>query len=126
MKRTFRITAFAMALLFSTSHAEACKCGKESFSVKFDNASLVFLGTTTSDANGKYQFKIKKVWKGRIGEDDIVHTTEDCGYHFYPKTDYVVFANSEKGKFSTGMCSGSTPSTPTLLKWLDENHPVKK
>ncbi len=126
MKLVLLLKVFIVGQLLAASHAEACKCGKESFSVKFNNASLVFLGTSIPDAKGKYLFKIKKVWKGKIREDDFVHTSEDCGYHFHPKTDYVVFADTKSGKISTDMCSGSAPSTPTLLKWLDENRPAGK
>jgi hypothetical protein len=104
------------ALCLTASAASACTCvstNNPSDGVKsdLDSASVVFRGVVTEVKDlpsrpdlhrGRYAvtFHVSKYWKGNPGQEITLHILEpraDCiGAHFDARTEYLVFAKSQK------------------------------
>ena len=112
MKRTLFFTLF----LFASGNAAACKCLQYSIAERFAHASIVFVGSTTSDlslpgkAGETISFQVSRWLKGApspgatIAIDPLFET--DCTAPFISGVQLLVFASAQKtGAPIVGACS---------------------
>lgn len=65
---------------------------------------------TNQDGIGsiKVSFEVGQVWKGQIPQELLVETSDSsasCGYSFESGKEYLVYAYSNEGQLSVGLCS---------------------
>ncbi|HEY0606178.1 MAG TPA: hypothetical protein VGD58_24870 [Herpetosiphonaceae bacterium] len=56
----------------------------------------------------KVSFEVGQVWKGQIPQELLVETSSSsasCGYSFESGKEYLVYAYSNEGQLSVGLCS---------------------
>lgn len=111
------LLAFAFLFLtFGASEAFACSCAPPSQTTNddFQKATAVFVGRVLdvqrkeNAENITVKFAVQKYWKGKISNTVKVMTASNsaaCGVNFEVGKDYLVYANENNGKLSTGLCS---------------------
>lgn len=111
--------AAVLAGLLSAEVALACTCApppgpQESLAA----SDAVFTGTvvsvTPAPGNNQVVLRVEGVYKGaKCGEVTIVTASDEaaCGYTFQVGTSYLVYADKQKGKLSTNLCSRTKPTS---------------
>lgn len=108
------ILALALVLGFGLSDmALACTCAPPPPPAQArDAADSVFSGTVLSITPGKNGLDVKiqvdRSWKSARCGTVVVQTPPDsamCGYSFEVGKSYLIYADLEKGKLSTSLCS---------------------
>ena len=110
-----------LASVTQTSEARACSCMKLSPSEGLTSSYAVFTGEVIQIAPNKattfggieITLRVKKVWKGDIGEQVEVHTAASsaaCGYGFAKGETYLVYATrDEADPMRVSLCSRTAP-----------------
>lgn len=108
------ILALALVLGFGLSDmALACSCAPPPPPAQArDAADSVFSGTVVSVTPGKngldVEIQVDRSWKKARCGTVVVQTPSDsamCGYGFEVGKSYLVYADMQKGKLSTNLCS---------------------
>ncbi len=120
-KIIFTIFFFAFITVLSVINALACSCvPQESESIEkqvkeaYTNSTAVFVGEVVEviekpdTFNTEVKFKNVKSWKNEF-KDTVSITTGrgggDCGYEFEVGKKYLVYADGDKNKLSTNICT---------------------
>ncbi|HVS00951.1 MAG TPA: hypothetical protein VMW27_30300 [Thermoanaerobaculia bacterium] len=114
---TLSIT-LALSVLWGADAALACSCAPlpEPQQAK-DQAAAVFTGTvlgiTQEDNRRLVRLRVEESWKGaKCGE--VTVTTglgdADCGYAFQEGQTYLIYADKDRGKLTTNICSRTRPA----------------
>ena len=126
----------------SASVAYACSCiGYDSDEKHIQSTDVIFFGKAihtidmsqekdkpASWAEQSTQFNVIEIWKGKIEtQKTIYHSNGNicciCGLVFEPHEYYLVFARiNDKGKLSSGSCSGTM--AVSLSKYLSLSYEV--
>ncbi|EYF05656.1 hypothetical protein [Chondromyces apiculatus] len=121
-----RIPAFALAfsaalaILSPTNDALACRCTPpRTVAIAMKDATAVFKGKVTAVVKGAapgstllVKFDVSTSWKGPPGATIEVRTASDgaaCGLYFTEGAEWLVYASTNDGALSTGLCSRSKP-----------------
>lgn len=121
---------FVALTTFGKSDLWACECAKLSTLDKYKSATVVFIGkvievkttkVVKNEFNGQAQitFEVIEMLKGKMLKQEKLTACfgfDCCLDKFKIGETVLVYANGEKGKYRTGMCSGTTrsPSPETL------------
>ena len=101
--------------------ARACSCMRLTPSEGLTSSHAVFTGEVTKiEKNEATRFgglevtlRVKRVWKGELGEEVKVHTAASsaaCGYTFVKGTTYLVYAvRDEADPMRVSLCSRTAP-----------------
>jgi hypothetical protein len=132
MKPKFAKSLFVFAALTALGKSTlcACECAKSSTLDKYKSAAVVFVGKVVevktvkivkNEFNGSTQttFQVIEMLKGKMRKQIGVTACfgfDCCLDKFKIGETVLVYANGEKGKYGTGICSGTTrdPSPETL------------
>jgi hypothetical protein len=127
------LVIFAVLTTLGKSNLLACECEKLSILAKYQSATVVFIGkvidvktvkAVMNEFNGKAQtaFQVIEMLKGKTRKQIKVTSCfgfDCCLDKFQVGETVLVFAGGKKGKYGTGMCSGTTRSpTPETLDQL--------
>ncbi len=114
------LLSFFLTALFS-SNASACKCRLASINEFVGNADEIYFATlqVAKVVQGIYpekwpfiegNFKIRKLLKGSLQEENVTLTTGlgggDCGISMFVSATYVIFKNAKNN--AIGACGGSS------------------
>ena len=115
--RWLLVLLIGLASFTQTSEARACSCMKLTPSEGLSSSYAVFTGevtkiepnTTTKFGGVEITLQVKKVWKGKIGEQVEVRTASSsaaCGYNFVKGETYLVYADrDEADPMRVSLCS---------------------
>jgi len=116
--RALKITVvliFFIALFIKISYkpANACSCLKPPPPLEAkERAAAVFSGTVIGQESSQFEvkvnFKVRRVWKGNIGDTVSVITNTNsaaCGINFRDRQSYLVYAFKNENQLRTNLCS---------------------
>ena len=115
--RWLLVFLIGLASFTQTSKARACSCMKLTPAEGLSSSYAVFTGEVTNiEPNTATKFggveitlRVRKVWKGEIGEQVKVHTAGSsaaCGYNFAKGESYLVYADrDEADPMRVSLCS---------------------
>ncbi len=116
-KISLSMTLMLVALLGADA-ALACSCGPlpEPRQAR-DQADAVFTGTVlgiTQEGNRRLvRLRVEESWKGARCEEVTITTglgDSDCGYAFQEGQSYLIYADKQRGKLSTNICTRTKPT----------------
>ena len=108
----------ALATLFTADAVLACSCAPlpEPQQAR-DQADAVFTGTvlgiTQEDNRRLVRLRVEEAWKGARCEEVTITTglgDSDCGYAFQEGQAYLIYADKQRGRLSTNLCTRTKPA----------------
>ena len=139
----FTILLFAFFIVLSASDIFACSCvpqGNESIETQvkeaYTNSTAIFVGEVVEVIEKpntfitQVKFKNVKSWKVEF-KDAISITTGrgggDCGYNFEVGKKYLVYADGDKNKLRTNICTRTSAfESNEDIAFLDKIKKIKK
>lgn len=118
MRRISLSMALVLAIVLGADAALACSCAPlpEPRQAR-DQADAVFTGTVlgiTQEGNQRLvRLRVEESWKGaKCGEVTITTGLgdSDCGYAFQEGQAYLIYADKQRGKLSTNICTRTRPT----------------
>lgn len=108
----------ALSALFAADAALACSCGPlPEPRQAMDQATAVFTGTvlgiTQEDNRRLVRLRVEGSWKGTRCEEVTVSTglgDSDCGYAFQEGQTYLIYAERQRGRLGTSICTRTKAS----------------
>jgi putative component of toxin-antitoxin plasmid stabilization module len=113
MLKNIAICSLLLLSLLAPEPALACSCIEPPPPQEAaQQAAAVFTGTVLSvtqvENQQEVRIRVERVWKGvRCGEVTIVTPLNEaaCGFTFQTGQSYLVYAERQKGKLSTNLCT---------------------
>jgi len=142
-KIIFTILFFTFFNILNASNILACSCvplGSESIEeqvkLAYTNSTAVFVGEVVevirkpNAYSVEVKFEIVKSWKNEF-KDAVSITTGlgggDCGYEFEVGKKYLVYADGEKNKLRTNICTRTSASESNKdIAFLNKVKKIKK
>ncbi len=134
---------FAFFTVLSASSVLACSCvpqGSQSIETQvkeaYTNSTAVFVGEVVEVIEKpdvyitEVKFKDVKSWKNEFKDAVVIKTGRgggDCGYEFEVGKKYLVYADGDKNKLSTNICTRTSAFESNKdVAFLDKIKKIKK